>query len=115
MNAVLVGADRLGNIPESLARFGICMQLHVSGRSSAHQRSAPTLPRGTQLLILFTDFLSHNVMKSYRNQAQIQGIPVIACRRSASCLIQTVARFLGASDSCRDCPRLQRPTTKLSY
>lgn len=102
MNAVVVGADRLGNIPQALATLGIQIERHVSGRASAHQRTVGALPRNTQLLILFTDFLSHNVMKSYRNQAQVQGIPVIACRRSASCLLQSVGRFLGL-DACRDC------------
>lgn len=111
MNAVLVGADRLGNIPDSLAGFGIRIQRHVTGRSSSHQRSTPTLPRDTDLLILFTDFLNHNAMKSYRNQAQIQGIPVIACRRSASCLAESVSRHLGLSAQCKDCPKFQAPAT----
>jgi len=109
MNAVLVGADRLGNIPDSLAGFGIRIRRHVTGRLSAHQRSTPVLPRDTDLLILFTDFLNHNAMKSYRNQAQIQGIPVIACRRSASCLVDSVRRYLGLKGQCGDCPKFQPP------
>jgi hypothetical protein len=109
MNAVLVGADRLGNIPDSLAGFGIHIQRHVTGRSSAHQRSMPTLPRDTDLLILFTDFLNHNAMKSYRNQAQIRGIPAIACRRSASCLIESVRRYLGLAGQCAECPKIRPP------
>ena len=109
MNAILVGVDRLGNIPDSLAVFGIRIQRHVTGRASAHQRSMPALPRGTDLLILFTDFLNHNAMKNYRNQAQIQGIPVIACRRSASCLAESVRRYLGPMGQCKDCPKFQSP------
>jgi hypothetical protein len=105
MNAVLVGADYLGNIPDSLAEFGINVRRHVSGRSSSHQRSTPSLPRDTDLLILFTDFLNHNAMKSYKNQAQLQGIPVIACRRSASCLVQSVRRFMGITGPCRICEK----------
>jgi hypothetical protein len=107
MNAVLVGADRLGNIPDSLAGFGIHIQRHVTGRSSVHQRSMPALPRDTDLLILFTDFLNHNAMKSYRNQAQVQGIPVIACRRSTSCLVESVRRYLGLKGQCGECQEYQ--------
>ncbi|MBC8007572.1 MAG: DUF2325 domain-containing protein [Prolixibacteraceae bacterium] len=107
MNAVLVGADRLGNIPDSLAAFGIRVQRHVTGRLSVHQRSMPALPRDTDLLILFTDFLNHNAMKSYRNQAQIRGIPVIACKRSASCLADSVRRHLAPAGPCMDCPKLR--------
>ena len=104
MNAMVVGADRLGNIPDALAGMGIQIHRHVTGRSSAHQRSVSSLPRDTDLLILFTDFLNHNAMKCYRGQAQAQGIPVIACRRSASCLMQSVQRFLGVSEGCDACP-----------
>jgi hypothetical protein len=105
MNAVVVGADRLGNIPDALAGFGIQIHRHVTGRSSAHQRSVSALPQGTELLILFTDFLNHNAMKCYRGQAQAQGIPVIACKRSASCLVQSVKRHFGVADGCAACPK----------
>lgn len=103
MNAMVVGADRLGNIPKALSSLGIRIHRHVTGRHSTHQRSIPSLPQGTDLLILLTDFLNHNAMKCYRGQAQAQGIPVIACKRSASCLVQSVHRFLGIGKGCGDC------------
>jgi len=103
MNAMLVGADRLGNIPEVLETLGIQVQRHISGRASSHQKSVGYLPQNLDLLILFTDFLGHNVMKSYRNQAQAQGITVIACRRSASCLVQSLRRALGLGEGCDTC------------
>jgi hypothetical protein len=102
MNAMLVGADRLGNIPERLASLGITITRHVSGRSATHQRRLPALPRDVDLLILFTDFLGHNVMKTFRSQAQAEGVQVIACRRSASCLEEEINR-------CVDCPKRMAP------
>jgi hypothetical protein len=92
MNATLVGADRLGNIPEVLARHGIRVLRHVSGRDAADQRRVGALPKGTQLLILFTDFLNHNAMQGFRRTAQAEGVPVLACRRSVSCLLQVLHR-----------------------
>ena len=109
MNAVIVGADRLGNIPAALARLGIHIQCHITGRVSAHQRTLVALPKNTQLLILLTDFLNHNAMKSYRNQAQVQGIPVVASRRSSSCLMEAITRFLGLGDGPRN-PLVRRMT-----
>jgi len=38
MDALLVGADRLGNIPDILDDFGIRIAAHVSGRDTSHQR-----------------------------------------------------------------------------
>ena len=66
MKALLVGADTLGNIPDVLAEFGIAVRGHLTGRHSAHQRRSNTLPADTDLVILFTDFLGHNVMKHFR-------------------------------------------------
>lgn len=103
MNVVIVGADRLGNIPKLLMGFGIRIRQHISGRASAHQRVAAPLPDGTDLLILFTDFLNHNAMRSFRAQAQAQSIPVLACRRSASCLLVALRRMLGLGDGCPEC------------
>jgi hypothetical protein len=90
MNAIVIGADRLGNIPELLSDWNINITRHITGRHVAHQRKPHGLPRNTELLILFTDFLGHNVMRHFRNLALVQGIPFIACRRSTSCLAQSL-------------------------
>lgn len=112
MNAVLIGADILGNIPDMLASFNIRIRDHISGRNAAHQRKLPALPKGADLVILFTDFLGHNVMRHYRQAAKESGTPVIACRRSATCLRQALAERLPAPATAREedhpcarCPR----------
>ena len=61
-----------------------------SGRPPPRGGSAPRLPGGTQLVILFTDFLGHNVMKAFREAAREQGVPVVACRRSVCALKQAL-------------------------
>lgn len=109
MNAVLIGADRLGNIPDTLAAMGINVTCHLNGRQVGHQRRAPRLPRGTELLILFTDFLGHNVMRHFRELARSQAVPVIACRRSSVCVAESVQRCLaqrgGPRPPCANCPK----------
>ena len=108
MRALLVGADRLGNIPEVLADHGISIVGHVSGRNPAHQRRMPDSGRQADLMILFTDFLGHNVMKQFRDLAGRQGMRVLACRRSVSCLVTSLAgmRFDAApGTACANCAR----------
>ena len=92
MDALVVGADRLGNIPQVLAEFGISVKKHVSGRDSAHQKKVNGLPNGIGLVILFTDFLGHNVMKSFRDAARAQGLPVLCCRRSTCSIKQALGQ-----------------------
>ena len=94
MDAIVIGADSLGNIPELLSDWNINIIRHITGRHVAHQRKEHGLPKNTELLILFTDFLGHNVMRHFRNLAQAEGIPFIACRRSASYLAQSLERCL---------------------
>ena len=96
VNAVVVGADRLGNIPDLLKNYNISILQHVSGRHCAHQKKSPQLPSGADLLILLTDFLGHNVMKTFRAAAQRSGVRVLACRRSVCCMKQ-------ALDQCGFC------------
>lgn len=101
MNALVVGADRLGNIPELLSEYGIRISAHVSGRDRAHQRAAGALPSGISMVILFTDFLGHNVMRSYRDAAQREGVRLVCCRRSV-CALRSA---LGPNACCAGCRR----------
>lgn len=100
VSALVVGADRLGNIPALLREHNIAISHHVSGRDPAHQKKSLQLPSGTELVILFTDFLGHNVMKTFRTAAQRAGIRVMACRRS----VCSLKRALDQGGYCEDCP-----------
>ena len=114
LNAVIVGADRLGNIPDLLGTHNIRIIHHVSGRDPSHQRRTLQLPSGTQLVILLTDFLGHNVMKSFRQAAQRSGARVMACRRSVCALQQALEtsglchRETPSKEICEQCPRRKR-------
>ncbi|MFC4298299.1 MAG: DUF2325 domain-containing protein [Castellaniella sp.] len=100
VSALIVGADRLGNIPDLLRDHNIAIRHHISGREPAHQKKTPSLPSGTELVILLTDFLGHNVMKTFRLAAQRAGIRVLACRRSVCSMQQA----LDQCGYCKACP-----------
>jgi len=108
VKAMIVGADRLGNIPDLLKHHNIAIKHHISGRDPAHQKKSPQLPSGTELLILLTDFLGHNVMKAFRASAQRSGVRVLACRRSVCCMQQALAQC----GYCESCPNGQQRGTK---
>ena len=102
MNALIVGADRLGNIPDVLAGFGIRIAAHVSGRDTAHQRRSAPLPAGIEMVILFTDFLGHNVMQRFREAASREGVVLVCCRRSVCALQQALGKRI-ERDECVRC------------
>jgi hypothetical protein len=106
MDALIVGADRLGNIPEVLHRFGIRIAAHISGRDSSHQRrSVASLPAGVGIVILFTDFLGHNVMQGFRDAASRAGVSFVCCRRSVCALQQALGQRASREkcDACKAC------------
>ncbi|NOL49186.1 DUF2325 domain-containing protein [Pelistega europaea] len=105
MNAVVVGADRLGNLPDVLKAHNIKINKHITGRDPAHQKKNLSLPSGTQLLILLTDFLGHNVMKSFRSAAEKQNIPIVACKRSVCSMQQALEQ---CPHVCAQCPNRKR-------
>ncbi|AYH44342.1 DUF2325 domain-containing protein [Azoarcus sp. DN11] len=104
MDALIVGADRLGNIPNVLSEFGIRIAAHVSGRETAHQRRNASLPAGIGMVILFTDFLGHNVMQRFREAASREGASVVCCRRSVCALQQALGKRVDRSN-CANCSR----------
>lgn len=102
MEALVVGADRLGNIPDVLKQFGIRICGHISGRDSTHQRRTAPLPAGVEIVILFTDFLGHNVMQRFRQAASREGVMLVCCRRSVCALQEALGRRI-PQERCGTC------------
>jgi len=92
MHALIVGADRLGRIPETLALYGITVGHHVTGRNPAHQRS-PSHIKGMDVVILFTDYLNHNAMRNYRDIANKRQVKLILCRSTQIDLIKNLDKI----------------------
>lgn len=99
LSALIVGADRLGNIPDVLKVHNIRVSQHISGRDPSHQKKTLNLPSGTDLVILLTDFLGHNVMKTFRAAAERAGVRVLACRRSV-CSLRQALNQCGYCEAC---------------
>ncbi|WP_028356929.1 DUF2325 domain-containing protein [Brackiella oedipodis] len=104
--ALIVGADKLGNLPLLLKEHNIEIGHHITGRDTSHQKKVLSLPNGTKLVILLTDFLGHNVMKSFRGAAQKEGVQVMACRRSKASMQQALTQC-GFCSNCANCPNRQ--------
>jgi hypothetical protein len=109
MNALVVGADRLGNIPDVLNQFGIRVAGHVSGRDSTHQRRTAPLPSGTDVVILFTDFVGHNVMQRFREAALRERVTVVCCRRSVCALQQALGKRFDPANCLGCAANVEKP------
>ena len=57
MKALLVGADRLGNIPDTLNSYGINDYIHWPGRKKGMRNY--DIPEEVDMIIVFYDFIEH--------------------------------------------------------
>jgi hypothetical protein len=100
---IVVGADRLGNIETLLNERGFSDLKHITGRNPKAQKNLVSTARA-KLMILFTDFVGHNVMRNFRKQAREQQIPFIACRRSVCELTKNLDQYgFVCQQSCKKC------------
>lgn len=95
MKALLVGADRLGNIPSALESFGINDYTHWTGRKKGMRKM--DIPEQTELIIVFTDFIEHNITQLVKEKAKQMKIPCVFSKRASSDLISRLER-------CKHCP-----------
>lgn len=79
MVVLVVGADRLGNIPAKLHQEGVKEIIHWDGRHKSYQNKI--IPKKINQIIIFYNFINHNLMLNIKRQAKMCGIPVIYTKR----------------------------------
>jgi hypothetical protein len=80
MTALIVGGDYVESLKKAMSDRGMERIEHWNGRKPGDLRK--TLPKGTELIVILYDFLSHPMLKKVNADAADSGIPVIHCRRS---------------------------------
>ncbi|MFZ5966026.1 MAG: DUF2325 domain-containing protein [Bacillota bacterium] len=94
MTALIVGGDRLGNIPETLQEKGIKEYIHWTGRKKAMRRK--TIPNHVDMVIVLYDFVEHNLTEIIKEQSKNLNIPCIFSKRACSDLAIKL-------ENCRHC------------
>ena len=77
MTVLLVGADRLGNIPDELKRHGCEKIIHWDGR----KKQTKDIPGQVDLVFVFHDFVNHRLMENVKSQAKRRCLPIHYTRR----------------------------------
>ena len=82
MNALLIGADRLGNIPNLLMEKGIHDYTHWDGRKKGMRKMK--IPKDVDMIIVFIDFIEHRLTEKIKEIAKEEDIPCIFSKRALS-------------------------------
>ena len=84
MSILIVGADHLGNIAKKLGYHSLT---HIKGRKNINRRNLK-IPKRTDLIVVMTDYVGHNLACYIRELARNQSVPVIFSKRSWAYLSQ---------------------------
>lgn len=80
MTALIVGGDYIKQLERIIADRGVRRIEHWTGRKTGDLRR--TVPKGTGLVVLLCDYLSHSLARKIKTDAERLGLPVLYCRRS---------------------------------
>ncbi|HWO98487.1 MAG TPA: DUF2325 domain-containing protein [Bacillus sp. (in: firmicutes)] len=77
---LVVGGDKLGNIPEKLEQQGFKEVIHLNGRKSRMVQM--NIPRKVEVILILTDSVNHNLSNVIKKKAQEKSIPICYSKRS---------------------------------
>lgn len=83
MSIIVIGGDHLGHIEKKLYERGVSQLIHVSGRKKSDYKRI-VLSSKIGAVLIFTDYINHNLMEEVKYQARCLRIPVIFSKRSWS-------------------------------
>lgn len=88
MTVLLVGADRLGNMPRELEDHGASEIIHWSGRKERNR----DIPRNVDMILVVHDYVNHALMDSVKGQAKRRRLPIIFAKRGVADLKQALRK-----------------------
>jgi len=97
MTALIVGGDKLGNIPQTLSENGVNEYIHWAGRKKGFRNKK--IPTNIDMVIVLYDYIEHNLTKLIKNQSKSLNIPCIFSKRACTDL---QAKLNGCTD-CNLC------------
>lgn len=101
MTILLVGADRLGNIPDDLQNHGFKKIIHWDGRKSKEKNK--NIPTNTNMVLVFSDYINHGLMYQIKKEAKDKKIPIIFSKRSRNCLLRALNENGFSANNCITC------------
>ncbi|CAM2840015.1 DUF2325 domain-containing protein [Helicobacter burdigaliensis] len=96
MSVLVIGGDEITPIRAVLKNLGCSKITHWDGRRESVNHK--DIPQNTSCLVMLTNFLNHNTMRKFRNEAKKKEIPIICTKRSASCLYCEFSKMF-----CKEC------------
>ena len=82
MTVLIVGADKLGKLPQELEQHGCQEVIHWAGRKKTSVKKE--IPINVDFVVILHDYVSHRLMNSIKGQAKRLRLPVVFSKRSVA-------------------------------
>lgn len=85
MTALVIGADYLGGIEQKMRDMGVTKIAHITGRNPGEVKKM-NIPKSAAFVLVFTDYINHNLAKAVKSHAKAQSVPTVYAKRSWSAI-----------------------------
>jgi len=91
--ALIVGGDQIEGIKQVLGSYGVTKVNHWSGRKAGDGRKI--IPHDTELIVLVTDWISHNFTNKIKQSAAKRGVRIVYTPNGPAALKTRLQRMQG--------------------
>jgi hypothetical protein len=101
--ALIVGGDRIDGIKQVLGSYGVTRINHWTGRKAGDGKKI--IPHDTELIVLVTDWISHNFTHKIKQSATKRGVPIVYTPNGPAALKSRLQRLKDESATEDACPK----------
>lgn len=98
MSVLVIGGDKIDSITSVLQSFRVEKIVHWDGRNPSIVRK--DIPQDIKLVIMLTNFLNHNAMNKFKNEAKRKAIQFICAKRSESSVFCELCKKFNTTGGC---------------
>ena len=98
MSVLVIGGDKIDSIASVLQSFAFEKIVHWDARNPSVVRKE--IPSDTKLIIMLTNFLNHNAMNKFKNEAKRKAIQFICAKRSESSVFCELCKKYNTTGGC---------------
>lgn len=95
MSVLIIGGDNISPIKSILSNLGVVDINHWSARNK-HSVNKKKLPN-VDCLVMLTNFLNHNTMYKFKNEAKRRNIPFICATRNENSISSEFCKKFGGN------------------
>ncbi|MCI0500956.1 MAG: DUF2325 domain-containing protein [Epsilonproteobacteria bacterium] len=111
MSVLVLGGDKINPILNILYELGITNVTHWTGRNMKNgNKKAKQIPSKVDFVLMLTNFLNHNTMLHYKQEAKTKNVCVAYSTRNMDAVRCEVLKLLNSNPElqekvCLNCPQ----------